>query len=582
MHSKKIASRFCRRNLITALLTALSLSLILVIFAPLGTVLNNQSELPLDFYSYADCLLLPAFLLFAALFFIQLLALLIHETAFRMVSALILGTETALCIQQMFLNGKLISSAEGTVLGKISDTEYTLNGIIHLELILAFPLIALYRAKKRKDDAEDNFILRHITAFLTCGMLLMQGSGFLASYLQNPPSKYADSFLYPKMLSYKPTLSFSKEQNIVVFLMDRFDGEWCDAVLEEYPEIRTKLDGFTYYQNTLSHYTYTFPSLAEMLTGKIYDFSGMEKYFARCWQGENAFSRLRDNGFTINLLPDADNCTNSLRDLEPYCDNLVNPIITEKKCDRTEIRRLLLELSAVQMAPYVVKALFEDAPSLLSYGEYICYVFDVENQYSTGRVSIYSDFKLYDYLHSATFDASAEKPVFSFIHLNFAHDANPEMISKLNTPGNNKLYRSIRANFESIFRYLQAAKELGVYDNTTFVLIADHGYNVEADEKSHQVDRPSTATLMIKPANAEHCSLKTDSTAALYNNMLPASILEFAGLDHSAYGDSFCDVIQSGKISPRELIVMHNNVQPDEVYLVDGNAKDPSNWQRIK
>ena len=581
MHASNLKKRFSRQNLLTALLTALSLSLILVIFAPLGTVLNNQSELPLDFYSYADCLLLPAFLLFAALFFIQLLALLIHETAFRIVSALILGTETALCIQQMFLNGKLISSAEGTVLGKISDTEYTLNGIIHLELILAFPLIALYRAKKRKDDAEDNFILRHITAFLACGMLLMQGSGFLTEWIRNSPGKYAANYADPKMLSYKPTLSFSEEQNIVVFLTDRLDGEWCDAVLDEYPELRTELDGFTYYQNTLSHYTYTFPSLAEMLTGTIYDFSEKDSYFARCWQGENAFMRLRDNGFTVNLLPDARNCTNMLNELNASCDNLVDPVITEKYIDRAEIRRQLLKLAAVHTAPYVVKSLCDDAASVLSYGEYIRYVFDENELYSNGVVSLHSDIRLYDFLRSSAFDAAAEKPVCSFIHLNFAHDENPEMVSKLDIAGSNMLYRSIRANFETVFLYLHAAKELGVYDNTTFILIADHGYGVDEDEKSGQPLRPSTAALMIKPANAEHGALKTDSTAALYNDMLPASLLEYAGLDHSAYGDSFADIIRSGKNSPRELIVIRDGKDPPLYYTVNGNAKDLANWQLL-
>lgn len=582
---KKRAKRFTGKNIIAAVLVSLSLTLTVSILTPLDVILNNQRELPMLFSDYAGVMILPAGLMFAAVLALQMLALAVGEKTFRTVSALFLGMETAMCVQQLFLNGKLTVSMEGTVVEQLSTSEYTVNNIIFLEVMLIFPVIALYRAKKEKQ--AESFFGRNTGAFLACGLLMMQASGFLTSYINNHPQKYAETFSYKKLLSFQPTLSFSKEKNIIVFLTDRFDGIWCDEMLEEYPELNTRLEGFTYYRNNMSPFELTFPSLVSFLTHHQYDGSGKYDYLQKCWQGENALSDLRKNGFTVNLLPDAYSACNSLLQLEPYCDNLVEPVVIGHETDIAQMRSIMYQLAAVRLGPYVLKACFSEVAELLTGDGYVRNFYDVPYQYTNGYTGMAQDMHLYEYLQNASFRADSEKPVFSFIHLNFAHDENPEFVKMLAVPENKSAEssgykRAARAGFEIIFRYFEEAKALGVYDNTTFIIMADHGIGVGTDEQTGAVIRPSTASLMIKPENAERVPLKTDSETPLYNEMFSASVLDYAGIEHSGYGVSFREAIETPADFVRELTGFNSRLEPIEFYTVEGNARDAANWKRIK
>ncbi len=51
----------------------------------------------------------------------------------------------------------------------------------------------------------------------------------------------------------KPEFHFSKEgQNVLVFMADRFESAFMQDILNEHPNLKSKLDGFTYFPNTVS------------------------------------------------------------------------------------------------------------------------------------------------------------------------------------------------------------------------------------------------------------------------------------------------------------------------------------------
>ena len=51
----------------------------------------------------------------------------------------------------------------------------------------------------------------------------------------------------------KPIYNFSKnKQNVVVFMVDRFTGKYFEQVIRNYPELKKKFSGFTFYPNTLA------------------------------------------------------------------------------------------------------------------------------------------------------------------------------------------------------------------------------------------------------------------------------------------------------------------------------------------
>ena len=169
--------------------------------------------------------------------------------------------------------------------------------------------------------------------------------------------------------------------------------------------------------------------------------------------------------------------------------------------------------------------------------------------------------------------------------MDFAH-SQTELISSLYSgydSGTTPTYiTNARGSFEIINEYFKQMKELGVYDKSTIILIADHGRPpLEIKKSGDRLEDVDVASLLIKPANAERAPLKFDSTSEMSNQFFPASILEYAGIDHSRYGVSYNDVITQGLHTER----LFNGYQWDSSkvtlicrYVINGNSRDFDNW----
>ena len=136
-------------------------------------------------------------------------------------------------------------------------------------------------------------------------------------------------------------------------------------------------------------------------------------------------------------------------------------------------------------------------------------------------------------------------------------------------------------------KFINESKNLGVYDNTTFIILGDHGCSPGEKRNGHMtMVRPNVNGLLIKPAGGEHGILKYDDSSEMSNDMLSASILEYAGLSHSDYGISYRDAEESGEMIPRVFSadiwggVIPKDPRNDETYIIKGNARDFNNWEK--
>ena len=75
-------------------------------------------------------------------------------------------------------------------------------------------------------------------------------------------------------------------------------------------------------------------------------------------------------------------------------------------------------------------------------------------------------------------------------------------------------------------------KFLGIYDNSTIIILGDHGrapVELEVDNKPGLTSAITTA-LLVKPKNAPAENLKIDRDNELSNDFFAASVLEYAVL----------------------------------------------------
>lgn len=578
--------RIQKQKEIFILLLSFGFSYLVFFFSPIELLIRNQK----DFLTNTEQIILPMLLLSlvlsAAIFLLLNGLLLLHETLYIVVSELLSGIMFAFYIQELFFNGKMVSITGNVSETKLSRAESIVNFLIFYVIAL-LPLI-LHVCKKQYPDAKIFHIGGgYLLPYLTGLIFLMQTAGIIGTFAQFGWNKYERIFhTYP---SYEPSVSLSRENNITVFLTDTLDTSYMDEVLETYPELYTELDGFTFYQNNLSHYSTTFPSVAHMLTKQVYTGEEWNLYYEKAWSQETFLDELKRNDYQISLFLDNLTTYQSYSDIADRCDNLES--VSENAYSfnyfgYTGILRTMIKLSLGKLMPYHLKPLFTDSIKPSFSANFIT-IHEENPSFMPGAVGYQADLKYYDYLKTVGLTADNNRKTFTFMHLNGMHDASYEVASLYNgetAADTSERISTARGEFEIILEYIRQMKTLGIYDNSAIIILGDHGRPPdELSKEKKTIDSPIVTALLIKPPHAEAAPLLTDASAALSNDCLGASVLEYAGLPHDAYGYSYHDIISSNIQDAREFQAVKfwsfGSMSMAASYQITGDARDFSNWK---
>ena len=576
--------RFCFRNIISAIIIAVATGFTLFFFSPSDIFLGNQKEFVLG----AKYIMLPmagvALAVSAGIFLFLIICLLIHKGIFDIFECLIFGFVCACYFQMLFFNGRMVSITGDTT--EYSDTNFQnyANFIIFF-IVINLPMI-LYAYKKTNKKTQLNLVNRKFFIYITGVIILLQSIGTATLFIQkgneNKDSEYVG------FLSYEPAMSLSKENNVIVFLTDRLDGDWLDETFEKYPEIKDKLDGFTYYHNNISGFANTFPSVAQMITGVKFDNTFRGKFLETVWEQHNVVDILNENNISVNLLIDELATYKRSSQIMDRCNNY-----QYADCDfniniagEYGVIYVMSYLSGAKVLPYFMKDIFLSLTPM-DFSNYFVQTDAVIPQRQMPSVSSNTDIAFYDYIRKNGLKADSQKKTYSFIHLNAVHGANLPVSSlypEYDSSADYDVFTTIAGTFEILSEYIEQLKKIGVFDNSTIIILGDHGRPpFEIESGSRELESQITTSLLIKPANAPHDKLITDYETPMHNDYFSASILEYEGLDHSDYGYSYNDII---KYLPDVKRISHQYDFGAEnlvvEYEVTGDAHDFNNWKTIK
>jgi len=470
----------------------------------------------------------------------------LKEEAADVIMLLIWGVLAAAYVQTLFLN-----SGMEVMMGQHTDyTALSAANILNLLIWAAIILIPLciyiiFKLKKRAFKYEKAFIFSLV---IISGM---QVAGLVSTAAStNIPEGYDRDPVY---FSYESVVSFSTEKNIFVFVLDAFDVILMRQTLELYPHLQDYLDGFTFYENNTSEYFDTTASVTSMLTQHhILPRESGWTYIERAWDRRVYIDTLVENGFDVNLFIDRRNFSKN--------ELLKNRVKNTRYVDEIGInlRPLLYittRLSLGRISPY----LFKNA-MLSSIGPEFGRTFFYVEIYDEAAsfipvVNFSSDMRFFHFILQADFSADNEDKVFTFMHLNSAHssgDRNEPASPGYHINDNGDIQWGgnqtdiIRANFEKFNFFFGKMKELGVYDNSTIIILGDHGFRETI---------PETVSLLIKPENS-NAIFSVDTAAELSALYLPSSILNAAGVDYEETGGiSYFDIIGGFKPAPPKRIV---------------------------
>ena len=176
---------------------------------------------------------------------------------------------------------------------------------------------------------------------------------------------------------------------------------------------------------------------------------------------------------------------------------------------------------------------------------------------------------------------------FRFIHLlgshyPFSYDEEANFIGD----DQSNVFRQSQGALHIVYEYIDQLKELGVYENTTIIVTADHGYwTITLDP----IEETSTPIMFVKPeqsAEADAKPMVTDEKPVSHLD-LQATVLDAMGLDYSKYasrgewsGYSMFDDIDPAR--KRYYLTTDSLEDLTAVsfreYLIDGNALVWSSW----
>ncbi|MBR5372454.1 MAG: sulfatase-like hydrolase/transferase [Oscillospiraceae bacterium] len=577
-----------------ALLMSIFLGLTVLLFAPGEMYVANPVEYQLGPLYILLPMLITACFTIIGTYIILLIALMIHPKVFQVLKHLIFGVTTACWVQMTFLNGRMAQFTGDKAVYSKSDPFFIADLVIFISIsvlpLLIWIFVEIFTRKREKRPDS------HKLVSALCGLILiMQTAGFLPGLIRVMNNEYLTGKPKQVYQSYEPLMHLNSEQNVVVFLTDRLDSFWVDTTLEHYEDLAVMLDGFTFYQNNLGCYTNTFPALPEMLSGVTYDGQTFGNYVREVWSENKLLPKLKDNGYKVNMILDGPSSYLHLLSMQDLSDNIVGKetgyeINYLKKDDKDGIVPMQAKFAGVKVLPYLLKSLVaETFPSDFS-NNFVKWKEDEPPTEAAPRaVGVDADVKCLNYLRNNPVAADSDKKVFNYVHLSCAHETDEKLAKYyiyFDKDGRKDKYATIMGELNVIWEYCKKMKEVGVYDNTTIIILGDHGRAPSLEEEdNYELDKEIVTGLLIKPAGAKRGNLKYDKITPMSNKYFTASVLEYAGIDHSELGLSYNDVIANPPDEPRvlnfyEFTGYYRAPKLLVKYSVDGNARSFQNWKK--
>ncbi len=493
---KKMKGRSGGRHMDSLIaVVAFAFSFTIFIYPFLETFLSNTSE-----FSFT----VKDIIVYLALFFV-----LVYFAAFSLLNNLpkevkenaalvIFAVTIAAYVQELFLNRKL-SMMDGV------EREWSLE--IKAGNLLVWCLI-FAAVCMIKHFSKSNW--KGIVRFCCIAIVIMQASGFFSIVITK--AGHFETKKEAEYFSTKGLYEVAQDENVIVFVLDKYDEKFMEDVLENSPDFLEPLTGFTYYPDTVAQFSRTYPAVTYMLT---------DTAFFQTPEGENYCDYAFDSCSFWKDLAQQDFCAYFYEDDASYiggtvkqqADNyIVHGNIIEKDISLAGCIRSIHTMSCYKIMPYVLKDCFmytEDTINNLVLSNVVW----EEEQYKMDDAKIKAD------LDCMGLVKNSDKKAFRFIHMFGAHP--PYSLDRYG----NRVEASKDLNIEQymgsmqiVYNYIDELKKLGLYENSTIIITADHGDNFESEDV---LPEKVNVIMFVKPKGKSSEPLAYSNAYASQSDLLP-------------------------------------------------------------
>ncbi len=571
-----------------ALLALLALQLTLWLFGPATIYFTNVLEFSYRFAWAAPWLLAGAaagFLLLAGLLVLLPRRLLPRATALLLALALLL-----------WLQGTFLVWNYGPLDGRdIPWGRLWLRGVLDGGLWLGLIGWALWRPRGLARQARGAALLLIALQALWLGWLVVRAPAVpsFQHYELDVSGKY----------------SFSRGRNAVLLVLDTFQSDVFQELCSQDPGLRRRWAGFTYYRNALSAAPKTFTAVPALLTGRAYDNSQpLLDFIADAYRDPASLPRrLGAAGFRVELYPYPGT------EKTVFFDESVAANMKRRSSSRVLAGQLglLADISLFRQLPHLLKPfVYNDQAWLLKrllaappdYAQ-AAPRFRWDRSFDARALEL-PDVQFVSQLR-ANAEASGEKPVFKYFHLNGLH--RPLVLDgqlRVRPMANNSRAAFLdqgRAALEIARLTLEKLRALGVYDDSLIVVMGDHGnadypfgvnlagtglQETGANRIPVHIKGSALPLLLVKPPRAGNGDLVT-SDAPVSGTDLPRTVAAALGLADAGMEGRDMAAVPAGEPRRRTFYYYNWNGWGDRYlysmreYEVNGHAWLDGSWREV-
>ena len=442
-----------RKTGINMLCISMFICFMVFVFAPLEIYLAQKEEF---YFGGSD--VVPFTVLFFGASFVAAIAALFVVGLFSFRLAQIIAVMVAFIGFGLYIQGNYIIADYGTLNGNPIDWSlYKTEGILSNGLFLVMIVVGIVLIKKVSLQK-----LLSVLSVISICIVLVQITTLVTLYIQK-------GGLDKEPIYYTTTrdeFNYSKENNMIVLLLDNFDSAVFTEILQEYKdnEYSRILQDFTYYPDTLGMYSATDFAIPQILTGEKYENDvSYGTYVNESFAASPLLNELYNDGWDCGI----------------YSTQLMPVLEKEDMIENVEKVELTVS-SHRRLAEYMYKFVgFRYLPQCLK--EYCWFYPDdmkemMRIKNADGReIFAWNNAKFYDDLEKI--EVQKENNSFHFYHLEGTH-APFTMDAELNyTKETTSIQEEGKAMMKLLDSYFTELKEAGIYDNSAIIIMADHGNN---------------------------------------------------------------------------------------------------------
>lgn len=512
------------------------------IFLPNELYLGNPGEFTGGYGSFLAIMVCGAFLAAALLVLGELF--LLPKTLVRYMNLFLMGITLMGYVQNMFLNGKMeILDGDEQVW---TAAEQGINAALWLTVLIALiVLCARKKAAARAGRAACIYVV--LIQTVTLGYLILTTD--LGGYGQS------------EEMTIRNSLEVAGGQNVLVFVLDRFDSSWMETLYEEDADFCAPLADFTFYRNATSQFANTGPAIPYLLTATAWREEHGTGYGAYAYRESSLLQDMKQQGFDLGIYTSAHHVSDQVYDsISNYAAEV------EKTYDTGTTVYTMWKCAMYQTVPFLLKHSYSYYSDAIADMVKAPQVWDTEN-----------DFPFSERLREEGLTVSGDyAKAFRFYHMHGAHEPYTfsEDMKYDRTGRESGLYSQIRGSMKIVYLYMEQLRALGRYDDATIIITADHGQQTDFIEETGKPQRVSSPVIMIKEPYSTGSQLRVSDVPVSHAEMM-ASMVRAMGMDYREYGETLDEAADDPR-KERTFLKLY----PEFVrYTIAGDVSDIGNWE---